>query len=152
MTNEKAIDKWRAVIEGETSQEKPKRKRKATHYSETPIDKWNAAHFQAYLADEHVKHYGIQYASAGSVVAERNLIAKYIGTARKPGMYRKETLKAFIDACFTQYKPTQQYPGISFWYMSTYLSRLLQQAELASKRAEAEREATEEMEGVADWL
>lgn len=126
--------------------------KKATHYSETPIDKWNAAHFQAYLADEHVARYGIQYASAGSVVAERNLIAKYIETARKPGAYSKETLKAFIDACFTQYKPTQQYPGLSFWFMTTYMTRLLQQAELASKRSEAEREANDDLSGVAEWL
>lgn len=126
--------------------------KKATHYSETPIDKWNAAHFQAYLADEHVKHYGIQYAIAGSVVAERKLIAKYIGTARKPGKYRKETMKAFIDSCFTQYKPTQQYPGLSFWFMQEYMTRWLQQAESASKRAEAEREATDNIEEVADWL
>lgn len=126
--------------------------KKATHYSETPIEKWNAAHFQAYLADEHVKHYGIQYASAGGKLAERNLIAKYIGTARKPGVYSKETLKAFIDACFTQYQPTQQYPGLSFWFMTTYMTRLLQQAELGSKRAEIEREATDNIEEVADWL
>lgn len=126
--------------------------KKATHYNDTPIEKWNTAHFQAYLHDQHVERYGIQYASAGSVVAERNLIAKYIGTARKPGMYRKETVKAFIDACFTQYQPTQQYPGLSFWFMTTYQSRLLQQAELASKRAEAEREAKDNIEGVADWL
>lgn len=126
--------------------------KKATHYSETPIEKWNAAHFQAYLADEHVKHYGIQYASAGGSLAERNLIAKYAGTARKPGQYCKETLKAFIDACFTQYSPTQQYPGINFWFMTTYMLRLLQQAELASKRAEAEREASDNIEEVAEWL
>lgn len=121
---------------------------KATHYNDTPIEKWNAAHFQAYLQDQHVERYGIQYASAGSVVAERNLIAKYIGTARKPGDYSKETLKAFIDACFTQYKPTQQYPGLSFWFMTTYMTRLLQQAEMASKRTEI----TDNIEEVADWL
>lgn len=126
--------------------------KKATHYSDTPIEKWNAAHFQAYLADEHVKHYGIQYASAGGKLAERTLIAKYIGTARKPGTYSKETLKAFIDACFTQYKPTQKFPGISFWFMTQYMTRLLQQAELASKKAEAECEANEDLSEVADWI
>jgi len=126
--------------------------KKATHYNDTPIEKWNAAHFQAYLTDQHIERYGIQYASAGSVVAERNLIAKYIGTARKPGQYRKEMLKAFIDACFTQYNPTQQYPGLSFWFMQEYMKRLLQQAELASKREEAEREAADNIEEVADWL
>lgn len=126
--------------------------KKATHYSDTPIEKWNTAHFQAYLADQHVERYGIQYVSAGSVVAERNLIAKYTGTACKPGTYRKETVKAFIDACFTQYQPTQQYPGLSFWFMTTYMTRLLQQAELASKRAEIEREATDNIEKEVDWL
>ncbi|MGE7843939.1 hypothetical protein ACQKNX_24535 [Lysinibacillus sp. NPDC093712] len=122
--------------------------KKATHYSETPIEKWNTAHFQAYLINQHVERYEIQYVSAGSIVAERNLIAKYIGTARKPGMYPTKVVKAFIDACFTQYKPTQQYPGLSFWFMTTYMTRLLQQAELASKRTEIE-DNTEE---VAEWL
>ena len=126
--------------------------KKATHYSDTPIEEWNAAHFQAYLTDMHIERYGIQYARAGSVVAERNLITKYIGTARKTGLYRKETVKAFIDACFMQYKPTQQYPGLTFWFMVTYMTHLLQQAELASKRLEAEWEATDNTEEVAEWL
>ena len=126
--------------------------KKATHYSDTPIEKWNTAHFQAYLCDQHVERYGIQYVSAGSVVAERNLIAKYAGTARKDGLYPKEVVKAFIDACFTQYKPTQQYPGISFYFMITYMTRLLQQAELESLRAMEFAKVGEEMEGVADWL
>lgn len=126
--------------------------KKATHYSETPIEKWNTAHFQAYLHDQHVERYGIQYVSAGSVVAERNLIAKYAGTARKPGTYSKETVKVFIDACFTQYQPTQQYPGLSFWFMTTYMTRLLQQAELEALRAMEFAKYDDSVEEVAEWL
>ena len=126
--------------------------KKATHYSDTPIEKWNTAHFQAYLHDQHVERFGIQYVSAGSVVAERNLIAKYAGTAKKSGLYPKEVVKAFIDACFTQHKPTQQYPGLSFWFMTTYLSRLLQQAELESLRAMVFEKPGGNDEEVAEWL
>lgn len=125
--------------------------RKATHYSDTPIEKWNTAHFQAYLADKHVDKFGIQYAAAGGVMAERSLLSKYIGTAKKSGLYGKETVKAFIDACFEAYKPTAQYPGLSAWFMFTYMTAELQKAELASKRKEVETQ-TDEYEEVADWL
>jgi len=126
--------------------------KKSNHYTEMSIDRWNSAHFQAYLRDQHVRYYGIQYTCAGGVVAERNLITKYIGTARKTGLYRKETVKAFIDACFMHYKPTQQYPGLTFWFMVTYMTRLLQQAELIEKRKEATEQAKEEYKEVAEWL
>lgn len=126
--------------------------KKATHYSETPIEKWNAAHFQKYLQEKHVERYGIHYVNTGGVVAERNLIAKYIGTTRKSGMYSKSTIKAFIDECFMQYKPTQQYPGLSFWFMVTYMSRLLQQAELFENRKKATEQVGEEYEEVMEWL
>ena len=84
-------------------------------------------------------------------MAERSLIAKYIGTAKKSGLYSKETVKAFIDACFEAYKPTAQYPGLSFYFMTSYMTQHLQQAELASKRKEAETQADDfaELEG---WL
>lgn len=125
--------------------------KKAKHYSEVATSEWNTAHFQAYLADKHVEKFGIQYVAAGGIMAERALLAKYAGTARKAGMYRKETVKAFIDACFEAYKPTAQYPGLTFWFMTTYMSVELQKAELASKRKEAEAQA-DDYEEVAEWL
>lgn len=126
--------------------------KKTPHYSEIPTEKWNAAHFQKYLADEHVKHYGIQYASAGGVVAERNLIARYAGTARKSGLYPKDVIKAFIDRCFQTYKPTQQYPGLTFWFMTQYMTQQLQQAEMDALREMEFAKVGEEMEEVAEWL
>ena len=123
----------------------------AKHYSEIAVDKWNTAHFQAYLCDKHVEKFGIQYASAGGLMAERTLIAKYIGTAKKSGLYSKETVKAFIDACYEAYKPTAQYPGLSFYFMTSYMTQHLQQAELASKRKEAETHADDYAE-LEEWL
>ena len=126
--------------------------KKATHYSDTPIAEWNTGHFQAYLADKHVEHYGIQYVPAGGVVAERTLLAKHIGTARKAGMYGKDVIKRFIDRCYAAYKPTQQYPGLTFWFMVTWMSAELQRAELEGKRQEAVEQATENYSEVAEWL
>lgn len=150
MSNRETIDAWRAVIDGENPPAKPK-KSKAKHYSELSVADWNTAHFQAYLADKHVEKFGIQYVAAGGVMAERSLLSKYIGTAKKSGLYGKETVKAFIDACFDVYKPTAQYPGLSAWFMFTYMTAELQRAELQGKRKEVETQADDfsELEG---WL
>ena len=123
----------------------------AKHYTELSVADWNTAHFQAYLCDKHVEKFGIQYASAGGLMAERTLIAKYIGTAKKSGLYSKETVKAFIDACFDAYKPTPAYPGLSFYFMTSYMAQHLQQAELASKRKDAEVHA-DQYEELSEWL
>lgn len=124
---------------------------KAKHYTELVVSDWNTAHFQAYLRDKHVEKFGIQYVPARGLMAERAIIAHYIGTARKPGFYSKETIKAFIDECIATYKPTAQYPGINFWFMVTFRTAELQRAELASKRKEAEAHADDFVE-LEDWL
>lgn len=125
--------------------------KKSKHYTELSVSNWNTAHFQSYLADKHSEKYGIQYAAAGGVMAERAAIAKYIGTARKPGLYSKEVVKAFIDGCFNTYKPTQSYPGLTFWFMITYMPAELQRAELQGNRKEAENNADDFSE-LEDWL
>lgn len=84
-------------------------------------------------------------------MAERALIAKYIGTAKKSGLYGKDVVKAFIDACFDTYKPTSHYPGLTFWFMAQWMTTELQKAELAGKRKEAETQA-DDYEEVAEWL
>lgn len=123
----------------------------AKHYTEVDVDKWNTAHFQAYLADEHLRLYGVQYAPKGGIVAERALLSKYIGTARKDGMYGKDVVKAFIDRCFQSYKPTPAYPGLSFWFMANWMTEELQKAELEGNRKEAETQS-DSFEEVDGWL
>ena len=121
----------------------------AKHYTEIAVDKWNTAHFQAYLADEHLRLYGVQYAPKGGIVAERALLSKYIGTARKDGMYGKDVVKAFIDRCFQSYKPTPAYPGLTFWFMTAYMMAELQRIEAQSKRVETQTNAEG---GDVEWL
>lgn len=121
----------------------------AKHYTEVAVDKWNTAHFQAYLADEHLRLYGVQYAPKGGIVAERALLSKYIGTARKDGMYGKDVVKAFIDRCFQSYKPTPAYPGLTFWFMANWMIDEMQRIEAQSKIAEA---TTNAEGGDVEWL
>lgn len=121
----------------------------AKHYTEVDVDKWNTAHFQAYLADEHLRLYGVQYAPKGGIVAERALLSKYIGTARKDGMYGKDVVKAFIDRCFQSYTPKKDYPGLSFWFMANWMAEELQRIEAQSKRAESQTNAEG---GDVEWL
>lgn len=121
----------------------------AKHYSEVDVAKWNTAHFQAYLADKHLEMYGVQYAPKGGLVAERALLAKYIGTRSKDGIYRKDVVKRFIDRCYTVYKPTPRYPGLSFWFMVTWMIDEMQRIEAQSKIAEATTNADG---GDVEWL
>lgn len=123
----------------------------AVHYSEITIDQWNVGHFQSYLFEKHAELYGIKYVSPGGLVAERNLIAKFIGTKKKSGMYSKEIVKIFIDMCFQQYKPSVAYPGLSFWFMTTYMTRYLQQAELVYITSKSNENMTQ-IETEANWL
>lgn len=104
-------------------------------YDELPVDKWNTAHFTQYLKAEHKRLYNVDYTPFRGYQAEAGILGRYIGTAKKPGLYAKPLVKAFIDACFAEYKPSAQYPGISFGFMSTYMTRNLQrlQAEEARK-------------------
>lgn len=124
----------------------------AKHYTEIPIDKWNVGHFHAYLADEHLRRYGVSYMPFRGWTAEKGIIGRYIGTARKQGMYPKEIVKDFIDRCFDEWRPNAQYSGVSFGFMSTYMTRHLQDAEKAANVKRAEAEAAENYEEVADWL
>lgn len=106
-----------------------------THYTETDVSKWNTRHFHDYLRDEHKRLYNVDYTPFRGYQAEAGMLARYIGTARKPGQYDKALVKAFIDACFAEYKPSADYPGLSFGFMQTYMTRHLQrlQAEQARK-------------------
>ena len=129
----------------------------AKHYTELPVEKWNTRHFRDYLTDEHKRRYGVDYVPFRGFNAEAGIIGRYIGTARKPGQYDKALVKAFIDACFDEYKPSAQYPGLSFGFMSTYMTRNLQRLQAESQRSENAVEAVQasdndNIDKLADWL
>lgn len=84
-----------------------------------PIEKWNVTTFREYLKHEHEECYNIPYVTRSYAMEGRML---KISLAE----YNQEVLKRFIDACFADYKPTREYPGLNFAFMYSYMrSRLL---------------------------
>jgi hypothetical protein len=127
-------------------------KNKAKHYSDKSLDKWNAADFGRYLADEHERIIGIPYVTR-SIAAERKLIKTMAE------QYGPQTVKTFIDRFLAEYRPTAQYPSISFFFAYSYVrERLLPQILAEQKRKQAAIAAAETVNGgmsaeeVEAWL
>ncbi|PGB34870.1 hypothetical protein COM07_25760 [Bacillus toyonensis] len=84
-----------------------------------PIEKWNVTTFREYLKHVHEERYKIPYVTR-SYAMEGRMLKTFI-VEYKPG-----ATKLFIDACFADYKPTREYPGLNFAFMYSYMrSRLL---------------------------
>ncbi|ODB76016.1 hypothetical protein [Bacillus velezensis] len=102
-----------------------------------PVAKWNTRDFQAYLKAEHERLYGVPYVPMRGYQAEAGMLGRWVGTKRKPGEYGPEITKRFIDMCFADYKPSMDWPGVSFGWMQTYMGRNLQRAVSAVLAEEA---------------
>ncbi|MCD2225542.1 hypothetical protein LAX75_13045 [Listeria cossartiae] len=117
------------------------------------VSKWNTTDFTKYLQAEHLRRYGIEYQPFGKWAVEQGHIGRIIGTAKKKGTHSKAFLKDFIDACFSEYKPNAQYPGISFGFMLTYKKQTWQRIELEHLKKQKEAETpTTNWDEVAKWL
>ncbi|OQV53339.1 hypothetical protein [Bacillus velezensis] len=116
-----------------------------TTYESKPVAKWNTRDFQAYLKAEHERLYGVPYAPFRGYQAEAGMLGRWVGTKRKPGAYGPEITKRFIDMCFADYKPSIEWPGVSFGWMQTYMGRNLQRA---ANAVGAEQKRAERNEGV----
>jgi hypothetical protein len=92
---------------------------------------WNATTFAAYLAERHEDMFGIKYVAGNNVARERAMLKRMIDE------YGPDVTKRFIDACLAEYKPTPQYPGVSFAFMYSYMRARV----LPRVLAEAQREA-----------
>jgi hypothetical protein len=86
----------------------------ATAWSERDINDWNTTTFRQFLYDRHRELYGIDY--VGAVKRDCGMISDMIKR------YDKPTVRAFIEECFRQYKPTPQYPSLNFYFMRTYMA------------------------------
>ena len=73
----------------------------ATDWQARDINDWNTTSFRQYLYDRHRELYGLDY--VGAVKRDCGMISGMIK------QHDKATVKAFIDECFRQYKPTTQY-------------------------------------------
>jgi glycine cleavage system protein P-like pyridoxal-binding family len=104
---------------------------------------WNATTFAAYLAERHADMFGIKYVAGNSVARERAMLKRMIDE------YGPDVTKRFIDACLAEYKPTPQYPGVSFTFMYSFmrsrvLPRVLAEVQREAQRARATAGLTEE--------
>ncbi|WP_033575330.1 hypothetical protein [Bacillus amyloliquefaciens] len=108
-----------------------------TTYETKPVAKWNTRDFQAYLKAEHERLYGVPYVPMRGYQAEAGMLGRWVGTKRKPGAYGPGITKRFIDMCFADYKPSIEWPGVSFGWMQTYMGRNLQRAVSAVLAEEA---------------
>lgn len=123
--------------------------------SEKTIEKWNVKDFHNYMMDEHKRIFGVQYVPFRSWRVEQGLLGGIIGTTgknAKPGTHDKAIIKAFIDQCFATYKPTRDYPGISFGFMWSYKRNYLQQLEKLSAAKNVAASYKKESESIgSDW-
>lgn len=122
----------------------------ASDWKARKLSDWNTTTFRAYLVETHRERYGIEYVSR-SVKQEVGMLANMIKA------HGKEVVKTFIDECFRQYKPTQQYPGINFAFMYTYMKERTLPKILLEKRRKQERETTpinggQSAKQVIEWL
>ncbi|WP_185345830.1 hypothetical protein [Listeria booriae] len=122
--------------------------------STKPIEDWTTTDFTKYLQAEHLRRYNVEYQPFGKWAVEQGHIGRIIGTKKKAGTHDKAFLKSFIDAAFDEYKPSAQYPGISFGFMLTYKKQLWQRLEAQQQRSAATAKAAESTDWneVADWL
>lgn len=111
-----------------------------------PVDSWTVTTFRQYLADQHEAKYGIKYTTRSFAIEGRWLKAMI-------AEHNAEIVKAFIDGCFAEYKPTRDYPGLSFSFMFSYQrARILPRVLSESKRRAIVQQAVEETEDLSDWL
>jgi hypothetical protein len=94
---------------------------------------WNATTFAAYLADRHEDTFGIKYVAGNNVAMERAMLKRMIDE------YGPDVTRRFIDACLAEYKPTPQYPGVSFTFMYSYMRARVLPRVLAGVQREAQR-------------
>jgi len=100
----------------------------ATDWQARDIADWNVTTFRTYLYDRHRELYGLDY--VGAVKRDCGMISGMIK------QHDKATVRAFIDECFRQYKPSTQYPMLNFYFMKTYMSERVLPKVLLAQRAE----------------
>ncbi|MDQ0270796.1 hypothetical protein [Cytobacillus purgationiresistens] len=127
-------------------------KPKPKDWRNRPIDDWLVATFQQYLKDAHVERYGIDYVARNYGMEGRNM--KQMLAEHGPAVLRQ-----FIDACFAEYKPTREYPGLNFAFMFTWQkARVLPRVLAEGKREKAQearrkgQQADVSEEDLTDWL
>jgi hypothetical protein len=110
------------------------------------IADWTVGTFREFLADQHTERYGIGYVARNYTIEAKWLKAMI-------AEHGPEVVRAFIEACFKDYRPTAQYPGLNFAFMFSYQrSRILPRVLADMKRKAVVQKAVEDNEIDDDWL
>jgi hypothetical protein len=112
-----------------------------------PTPDWTVTTFRQFLADQHEAKYGIKYTTRNFAIEARwlkSMIAEH----------GPEVVRAFIEACFAEYRPTRDYPGLAFSFMFSYQrARILPRVLADVKRKAVVQQAVEQTEEFDDdWL
>lgn len=113
-------------------------------YLEKDLEEWNVTDFHAYMIDKHMEMFGISYQPFINWGAEKGLLGRFVGTAKKKGEVSKEVAKEFIDIIFKDHKPTKKYPGVNFGSNYTHRKFLIQQAGYAVNNRKQEEQKKEQ--------
>ena len=123
----------------------------ADAWAERNIADWNTTTFRQYLYDRHRELYGLDY--VGAVKRDCGMISGMIK------QHDKATVKAFIDECFRQYKPSTQYPGINFIFMVTYMKDRILPRVLAAQKFNnddifetVEKPSSTDLNEITEWF
>ncbi|OAJ75122.1 hypothetical protein AYJ08_05755 [Brevibacillus sp. SKDU10] len=118
----------------------------AKSWREREVADWNTTTFTEYLRDRHAELYGLPYVPACGWRSEQGIIKRMIDE------HGTEIVKRFIDGCFRTYKPTRQYPTLTFTFMYTYMrARVLATALREERRVTAAENVLSENE-LVEWL
>lgn len=122
----------------------------ANDWKARELQDWNATTFRAYLADQHEERFGVPYVSNNIAAEARNIKRMY-------EQYGKEVLRDFIDECLRQFRPNPKYPGITFFFMFSYmrervLPKVLKRHRDQQRKTEELTTQTMSIEEAAEWF
>ena len=85
-----------------------------SNWRELPYEKWSVTTVRAFLKERHEAIYGIPYVTRSHAM-EGRLIKTMLTD------HGAEVVRTFAEVCFVEYKPNQQYPGLNFAFMFSYM-------------------------------
>jgi hypothetical protein len=118
------------------------------------IEDWNANTFLAYIADNTLERYGVEYLPGGSGSKQQRWARERGMLKQAQERYGNAVLKRFIDICWREYRTTkpEQFPYPTWMFMYSYMDRYFPQAQ-SEVAAESRRKANEiNYEELEEWL
>jgi len=118
------------------------------------IEDWNANTFLAYIGDNTLERYGVEYSPGGSGSKQQRWARERGMLKQAQERYGNAVLKRFIDICWREYRTSDpvKYPYPTVVFMISYMDRYFPQAQ-AEVAAESRRKANEiNYEELEEWL